>query len=154
MFAAFRSCFQTLIPCSSDGTVLESCLSLLGEHDCVISRIFDNTKNLTPHLGCTIIDGAEMDEGLLWSEVLSAVSLMARRLLKKEFHLNELAPVRTYKHLCRSTADPTRSLLSHSLVRKHEYSKPTLILVCSYKNPTSSISVRKTMMASRISYAG
>jgi len=84
---------------STDDSRFENSLGCApgGEHNCVIPRVLDNADFKRPHLGCEIIDGAEMDDRLLWSEVLSAVSLMANRLFKKGYEMHRLVPVRIYK---------------------------------------------------------
>lgn len=157
--AEFLLCFTILILCSTDRTPLENCLdrgraSRGGEHDCVITRIFDNDDLSYPHIGYAMIEDADLTDRLLWSEVYSAACFMARRLLLTEYKMHQFAPVGISPHLCHACANMARFLLSRSLVRKPASFKRTLIPVSFYKNPKSLNSERKITMASSISYAG
>lgn len=92
---------MTLTPYSVDSTQLENSLGCArgGEHDCATACVFDNANPAYPHLGCMVIEGAALDDRLLWSEVLSAVGFMLRRLLKKEYKMHQLVPVRIYAYI-------------------------------------------------------
>ncbi len=55
--------------------------------------VFDTLDPSIPHLGTIVIDGADSDDRLRWSEVCWAAALMAGRMQEEQYQAHRIIPV-------------------------------------------------------------